>query len=328
MQVTLLYYDKAHAALGRPLLAGERVIFGRGDRADFQVSGENIAEAHLSIENDGQGVWAHRLVDSMAPVMLNELPLEKSEVDDGDIVTVGNTKIRLQIRNRALASTRQPEPKTPPAKTNEALQIVGRELSTGLVLYHDPSLKTPVQEVAKRLLSKLEPLLFANFRAAGEMPAPPLACEDLLAQAPAEIRDGNSLHLVAAADLVVGDSVAPLTESPELLRDRLLELFHKLRLRKGGILAFTKAPKEEILKAASFRRGFYCSADALEMFLRQGSRELAQGLVNECSAILIVRDNDENWSLYASPRLAPSSSDLGLSDTIYARPTVCDQKLF
>src|SRR4051794_31904497 len=136
MQVTLLYYDKVHGALGKPLAPGERVVFGRGDRAGLQLSGDDIAEAHLAIENDGNIVWAHRLADSMAPVFLNEHLLEKSELSDGDIMLVGNAKVRVQIRNRTVAARRQPAPISLPTKSREAAHAISRELSTGLILYH------------------------------------------------------------------------------------------------------------------------------------------------------------------------------------------------
>jgi hypothetical protein len=60
------------------------------------------------------------------------------------------------------------------------------------------------------------------------------------------------------------------------------------------------------LKSIGFHRGFYCSADALEMFLTQGSPDLAKALVEGLHAIFIARGGNAHWALYANPALAPT----------------------
>ena len=47
------------------------------------------------------------------------------------------------------------------------------------------------------------------------------------------------------------------------------------------------------------------------MFLRQGSRELAQSLVDGFNALLIARASDTDWTIYANPSLAQTIEDLG-----------------
>ena len=249
MQVTLLYYDKNHTALGRPLEAGERLLFGKGDRADLLVSGDDIADVHFSIENDGRLVWVHRLVDAMAPVLLDERPVEKSEVDDGDTVAAGNTKVRVQIRGRdRIPAAAAASHIAPPSLNNSAAEhpprIVDRELPTGLVMYFDPDHHMTLATILEQLLTKSEPLLLANFRAAGAKPPAWLAADDdLLAVAPLEITAENSLHLIAPADVPFGDGTALPVDALVSQSEELLKIYHGLRPRAAVILALVKTSK-------------------------------------------------------------------------------------
>lgn len=318
MQVTLLYYDPHHTALGQPLEAGKRIIFGSGLRADLLVSGDGIAEAHFAIENDGEGVWVHQLVDSMAPVLLNDRPVTKSEIDDGDTVAAGNTKVRIQIRNRDLSKAPVPQQPLaansksfpPVVKPKQVPRVVGQLLPTGLAVYRTPDGTVTVHEVIKILLTKFEPVVLANFRVTGDTPPESLMGEDLLIAAPKEITYANSLHLVFPGDFRVVDPTSDTFGAPDSQRDALLKLFHQLRPKTGVILAFTNTAKPEVLKSIGFRRGFYCSPDSFEMFLRQGSRELAHALIERFSAVLIGRATDDGWTLYVDSETSAVVRDL------------------
>lgn len=329
MQVTLLYFDRNHTALGRPLEAGDRLLFGKGERADLLVSGDDIADVHFSIENDGRLVWVHPLVDAMAPVLLNERPVEKSEVDDGDTVAAGNTKVRVQIRDRDRSSVAIASPQLQPAPASSASEVhsrvVDRELPTGLVMYQDPDRRTSLATVLEQLLAKFKPMLLANFRSASQKPPEWLAADDdLLAAAPAEITAENSLYLIAPADVSFGDDTTLPADSLDKQCEELLKIYHSLRPRAAVILALVKTSKAEVLKSIGFRRGFYCSLDGLEMFLRQGSRELAHSLIAGMNALLIARAGDTDWTIYANPSLAPTIEDLGLTRRSSAPVTPTD----
>jgi hypothetical protein len=296
------------------------MLFGQGDRADFPVSGDGIAAVHFAIESDGQLVWVHRLADTTAPVLVNEKPVEKAELRNGDTVTAGNTKVRIQIqgRNRDKPVQKTPPPAPPRVATPQS-QIVPRDLPTGLTMYHDPGLGTSLATVLELLQLRFAPLLIANFRLAGVNPPDWIAAnDDLLAAAPAEVTDQHSLHLLAAEDIPLPDGNLSPLDSRGPQRAALLELYHQLRPHAAAILAFAKASKSDVTKSIGFRRGFYCSADSLEMFLARGSRELARSLVDGMHAILIARNGDLHWTLYANPTLAPTPAEVGLA----AKPPV------
>ena len=70
---------------------------------------------------------------------------------------------------------------------------------------------------------------------------------------------------------------------------------------------------DQVSDAIGFRRGFYFSADGLELFLSRGSKDLAKALLNGLHAILIARAGDVGWAIYANPNLAPTPADLGLA---------------
>jgi hypothetical protein len=157
-------------------------------------------------------------------------------------------------------------------------------------------------------------VVLANFRLAGQKPPEWIAAsDDLLLAAPAEVTDAHSLHLLAAEDIPIAEGTDPTLNSQGLQRAKFLELYHQLRPHSAAVLALLNGSKDDVLKAISFRRGFYCSADGLEMFLKQGSRDLARSLVDGFHGLLIARNGDADWALYANPKLAPTLADLGLA---------------
>jgi hypothetical protein len=253
--------------------------------------------------------------------------VEKSEINDGDTVAAGNTKVRVEIKGR---DRRQPisVPAPPPTAAEKlvvpsATNLIARDLPTGIVMYCDPAGGTPVTDVIERLLTRSEPLVIANFRVAGQKPPDWLAAEDdLLAAVPEDMSEELSLYLISPSDIPLPGGSAPPMGAVKQQRAMLLELYHELRPRAAAVLAFTKASKDDVLNATRFRRGFYCSADGLEMFLSMGSKQLAKALVDELHAILIARTGDTSWALYANPVLAPTPAELGLEPETGTAATV------
>ncbi|MBN1853266.1 MAG: hypothetical protein JW829_11100 [Pirellulales bacterium] len=152
------------------------------------------------------------------------------------------------------------------------------DLPTGLVRWDDPDKETGLAEVLDRLCKKFTPLLMANFRLAGEeLPEWLNEEDDLLSGSPDKLLKENSLHVIAVEEIPAEDLAAEETpeEQHAVRTAKLLSLHDAVRKKSAGLLLFGKASKDEVLAAIRFHRGFYCTAKGLEMFLNQGSKDLA-----------------------------------------------------
>lgn len=319
MRVTLLYADTNYSSYFKDLRAGQCAAFGSGARADFGVSGPGVGEVHFQIENDGHRVEVRRVGSMPCPVTVNGDATTAAELEDGDVVGAGNTQVKVRIARAAPAE----EAAEAAAAEAKRCVVTAEALPTGLSRWADPEQEVPLGEAVDRLVGKFPALQMANFLLAGETRPDWLAEDaDLLAEMPGGVAAEHSLHLIAAEDIPLA-SIEPAlpgesSHPPQL--SALLGLFDKLRSKSAASLLFGDATKDDVLEAIKFHRGFFSTAKGLEMFLKQGSPDLAQKLVGASTAILVAGAGKLGWAIYASPDAIGSAAELGFDDEEQEEP--------
>ncbi|MCC6493706.1 MAG: hypothetical protein IT424_11885 [Pirellulales bacterium] len=307
MQVKLTHRDPSVYPTSNVLERHRPIRLGAWNGADLRVTGnegEEIAKIHALVEIVGDCVKLRHLAPTKAPVLLNGSPVVEGKLQNGDVVSIGKTRLEVEIFDPEAASRAAPPP---------VIDLAAEGLPTGLVAYRPAGDGADLRAVLEKLTAVFTPLVMANFLAAGEEPPPWLAADaDLLAEAPRDQIGDNSLHLLAADDLPAeADDPADPAERSAAATQRLIELFHQLRTKTGAAMLIGAGDKQAVLETIRFRRGFYASATGLELFLRQGSAVLAQKLIEGLHAILIASADDE-WTLYANAKLVTSVDDLNL----------------
>ncbi len=133
-----------------------------------------------------------------------------------------------------------------------------------------------------RLTQLGNPCILANFKRAGiPLPDGLRADDDLYAHAPEEIRREHSMHLVT---LETGE--------------KWLELVEELRARDALCMVFSTCEPAELLSKLKLYLAWFAEPRILSMQLRQGSRELAKGVMESLEAILVTAPGPADWSVY------------------------------
>ncbi|MCC6493704.1 MAG: hypothetical protein IT424_11875 [Pirellulales bacterium] len=310
MQVKLTHRDPAVYPSVKILERFAPVRLGAWSGAELRVSGDQIAKLHVHIEIVGDAVRLRRLAPSMAPVLVNGAAVDEVELQNGDVVRVGNTHLTVDISRQPAPASR--DGKIPP------LETVAQSLATGLVAFAPANDATTLEAVLDRLAARFSPLLLANFLAAGQEPPAGLTPQaDLLAGAPREQIGNHCLYLLAPSDVPAPEPPSPPAPAAADAEQQaaaaiveLMRVFHALRPHEAGVLLFGEADKPAALEAISFRRGFYMSAASLGLFLREGAPELARKLIDGFHAIVVA--DAGQWTLVANPSLVRTAADLGL----------------
>lgn len=307
MRVVLIHSDQEFPSAHKDLATGRRMLFGSGRQADFGVSGEDVAPLHFQIAFDGNRVRLKNLAAAKAPVLVNGAPIDEADLFDNDVVQVGRSQVAVRITGAVAAASDEAED-----ASDSGITLQNQDLPTGLTHWIDPTATSKVIDVIDQLLEKFEPVVAANFRAAKlAMPDWLEESSDLLGGAPATLRAEASLHLFAADDIPIKDA-ADSPQSRAASVAELIALYAELRKHDAASILWTTASKDETVEAIHYHRGFFSRARSLEMFLQQGSPDLAQKLMAGAAAILIAGAAPTDWSLYANPELAPTAPHLGL----------------
>ena len=308
MQVTLIHRDPVVFPSSNRLTPNKPISLGRSADADLRISGDAIADIQFTVQFDGRVIKLRNLAPNGAKILVNDAAVHDAELRDGDVVTVGNTRVEVLVE-RPAASAEARGLMLPPS-----VPLTCRELPTGLVAYEDATREISLDAALTWLSVHFQPLLLANFEAAGQdAPAWLSPEENLLKAASPEQIGKNCLYLLAPGDVPAdGDEPSDPADRAIAATARLLKVYHALRPYSAAVLLFGNGNKQEVDKAIGFRRGFYASATCLELFLRQGSVELARGLIEGLHAIVIA-GGDASWTAYANPKLVHTAADLNLA---------------
>ncbi|MBD0348855.1 MAG: DUF3662 domain-containing protein [Thermoleophilia bacterium] len=73
-------------------LARERIVIGRSKDCDIRLDDPNVSRRHAEVRREGQTYWVVDL-DSTNGVAVNGQRLKRSQLADGDRITVGSTEL-------------------------------------------------------------------------------------------------------------------------------------------------------------------------------------------------------------------------------------------
>jgi pSer/pThr/pTyr-binding forkhead associated (FHA) protein len=93
-------------------IAGEAVI-GRGEQADLLLSDETVSRRHASVRQDGHTVVVTDLGSANGTFVNNRRVFDGTRVEDGDVIRLGSTEIRVRVDGRDLDEPTPTEILTP-----------------------------------------------------------------------------------------------------------------------------------------------------------------------------------------------------------------------
>jgi hypothetical protein len=101
------------------LVGKDRVVFGGVESADIRVSGNGVAPIHALVEiqwSDREAGCSARLIDLASPggTRLNDLPIIHEVLRPGDVIRIGDARIRFTYRRH----------ETPKARDDSAFQLI------------------------------------------------------------------------------------------------------------------------------------------------------------------------------------------------------------
>jgi serine/threonine protein kinase len=130
MKSELTVLDGPDAGRRFELIDGQTLIIGRGQSTDARLNDPRISRQHCRIQVDGASVVLSD-ADSAAGTLVNGSSIEQHALQPGDVVEIGDTKLRFQLEGRVdqstLIDTAFGRPKPPP-KVTPLEQLVGQTI--------------------------------------------------------------------------------------------------------------------------------------------------------------------------------------------------------
>jgi pSer/pThr/pTyr-binding forkhead associated (FHA) protein len=82
-------------------IAGEAII-GRGEHADLLLADVTVSRRHASVRQDGRTVVVTDLDSSNGTYVNGEQVLDATRVEDGDVIRLGETEVRVRVDGREI----------------------------------------------------------------------------------------------------------------------------------------------------------------------------------------------------------------------------------
>lgn len=100
--------------------AGRSYVVGRGDRCDLALPDEDVSREHVRLVRDYRGVLAADLASKNGLLMGGERVTGERRLRDGDVLTVGTTRLRLEDpEDRYLREIERAADAPPPAARHD-----------------------------------------------------------------------------------------------------------------------------------------------------------------------------------------------------------------
>lgn len=74
------------------VLSGERLVIGRLKTCDVCLGDANASRQHAALEREGTG-WALVDLGSTNGTLVNDEPVDRARLRDGDVITIGVSKL-------------------------------------------------------------------------------------------------------------------------------------------------------------------------------------------------------------------------------------------
>lgn len=216
-------------------------------------------------------------------VALNGNPVHSvALLEVGDQIQIGADWFQIHRNEELPPPTQVMPPVVVVPKTDYSLQ--SRVVNSGVSLHRPVDPGWSLRSLAKSLLTRHSAFLLANFRLAALPPvARLLDSDDLFRNAPPEIREIYSLHVV---------NQGPLEER--------LNLLESLAAKDAVVLAVPERTREECLVDAKLYFAWFARASVLELTLNQGSRMMGQGLMQAFRTVVVKpRTSSAGWIAYS-----------------------------
>ena len=254
---------------------GERLIFGSSAGTQTTVDDTELGSQHFSIEARPDGCW----LECHAPhtVTVNgQLVNQTIRLRSDDCIRAGNTGFRIRIENDFVE-----EEFGEPEEIEQTLCYSQSTLKTGVVVLEaSKPLATP-SELVLPICRNYSPFVLVNYRRA-RLELPPLLTEadDFFQQAPAEIRQEHSLHLVAATSC-----------------EEALEAYMPLRSLDAAQILFARKTREKLLDCLKFQFAWYASPGVFHFHMEAGTRDLARRILAGVDAVFAEPADGSGWWL-------------------------------
>ena len=131
MQHQLVIIEGPDAGKTLPLLDGQTLTVGRGQASDVRLNDPRVSRIHVRLQVD-QGTVVVQDAGSSSGTQVNGGPIEQHTLRPGDVIQIGDTKLRYQLEGARDASTLVGSafgrPNSPP-KVVPLEQLVGQSFS-------------------------------------------------------------------------------------------------------------------------------------------------------------------------------------------------------
>jgi pSer/pThr/pTyr-binding forkhead associated (FHA) protein len=236
------------------ILSGNRIVIGRGDKADIKLNDTKASREHAEVTKVGSN-WVATDLGSQNGIMVNESKVTQSQLKEGDKLIVGQTVFKfakVEVAAKAKASRDNDEA---PTGAGAKKTLVPMILMAGLIIYlvmdtdtkegeqAGKSKKQPTssyQDVSTEYLTQLKK------RQANEDKAVKERLNVIYQRGLREYREGNYFRAIAEFNLALiiapGDPYAEyhLRKTKEQL-DKTIEEFTIRAQRDDGALKYKSA---------------------------------------------------------------------------------------
>lgn len=313
MRVVLKLVSGSQAGRQIQLLKNQRLQVGSTARADFVVRGDQaLAGQHFSLETDHQICRVRSLGEN--GTLVNGQPVELAVVRNGDEITAGHSKFRIEVEGDAaeLPAAAQAEmasaavPARPPRKTGDATYKL-TTCDTGIFRYEGSSQAMPPAELAAALAAESPLYMIADNRrlqnpALEEVAEPKYLFDWLGASAP---------------------GVSPLIISPGDVPDPL-PIIEKGWKKDGLVCVFATSEAGEMVqrlrgcaRVSGDKVLGICWPSVLGYLLSHYRGELVPKLMQGLAAILIEdAAAAEVWAIYSTGSLEKPLDQLNLKAAV------------
>ena len=293
MQVKFFINLDSHPSI--VLRGREMATVGRSQRADYQIADPQLADIHFQLATDGSSCQVKNISSDGPPVLVNGIASPQMALRNGDIISAGNTSIRV-----ALEESSKPESSVP------TLGYTMADLGDGITRYSGELDEQSRQLLMDAWQGKHQLVVLANYQRAGKaLPSDVNEDADLLKSAPDSIRSTDSIHLITPLDVADGK-----TNDQTDQYSQLWEQFLELSSHDAAILLITDKSTEELAQAMKMHVGWFSRPSTLQTFLTNGSSELRSNLIGPIQAAFLAVSHQ--WTMYVNNQQVQSWQDLGM----------------
>lgn len=254
------------------------VTIGSSDAASMTVLDNLLAPEHFRLTATARKLRVENLSPSR-PLSVNGRPVQSSELQNEQVISVGNSKFRVEA------------PEIGPDRIAEPTQPVFR--------YHTETVNGIIHatgtqdEAAKPLMDKLfelrQPLVIANFRAAERIDRLDefAAYNDHLELAPEDIRMDNSIQVLPQ-----------FAKGKDGETANVRQIFEQLAPQDAATLVLCEKQRktQDILSDLKLFLGWFRRPSVLQLFLQGPDEMFARKLVSPVEVIVICKPGE--WHIY------------------------------